>query len=69
MIRAISQRLRRLETALTPVEPQILTITAIASATGKVINEHHLVMYPPNHRSRQTRYWKTPAQAVPHDRR
>jgi hypothetical protein len=68
MIRALAQRLRRLETALTPVEPQIIPVIAIASATGEVIHESQLVIYPPNPRSRQARYWGGPAQAAPLDR-
>lgn len=62
------RRLKRLETVLTPVVPEILTITAIASATGEVISEHHLVMYPPNQRRRQTTHWGEAPQAAPLDR-
>jgi hypothetical protein len=51
------RRLKRLEAALIPAAPQILTVTAIASATGEIIYERHLVMYPPNRRARQTRHW------------
>jgi hypothetical protein len=70
MIRALAQRLRRLETsALAPVEPHIIPVIAIASATGEVIHESQLVIYPPNPRSRQARYWGGPAQAAPLDRR
>jgi hypothetical protein len=69
MIRALAQRLRRLEAALTPTAPEILTITAIASATGEIIHESHLVMYPPNKRSRQTGYWGESAQTAHLDRR
>ena len=67
MIRALAQRLRRLEIILTPAEPEILTITAIASATGEIISEHHLVLYPPNQRGRRTGY--EPPQAAPLDHR
>jgi hypothetical protein len=68
MIRALTQRLRRLETALASVEPHIIPVIAIASATGEVIHESQLVIYPMNHRGRQTRYWGEPAQAAPLDR-
>jgi len=46
MIRALGQRLRRLEAALTAPEPHIITITTIEAATGKIIHEGQLVMYP-----------------------
>jgi hypothetical protein len=57
MNRALTHRLRRLETALAPVEPQILPIIAIASATGEVIHESQLVIYPPFNRGHQARMW------------
>jgi hypothetical protein len=69
MIRALAQRLRRLETSLAPVEPHIIPVIAIASATGEVIHESQLVIYPTNHRGRQTRHWEAPAQTAPLDRR
>jgi hypothetical protein len=62
-------RPKRLEDALTPATPQILTITVIASATGEIISEHHLTMDPSNQRGGQTRYWREPAQTGCHDRR
>jgi hypothetical protein len=65
----LKARLERLEAVLTLATPHVLTITAVASATGEIISEHHLVMYPPNHRSRQTRYWGEPAQTERADRR
>ena len=41
-----------------PCRAAILTIIAIASATGEVIiSQHHLVTYPPNQRRRQTTHW------------
>jgi len=57
----LKARLDRLEAALIPATPQILTITAIASTTGEIIHESHLVLYPTNKRGRQTRYWEAPA--------
>jgi hypothetical protein len=69
MIRALPlSGLRRLETSLAPVEPHIIPVIAIASATGEVIHESQLVIYPPNPRRRQARYWGGPAQAAPLDR-
>lgn len=62
MSTSLVRRLKRLETVLTPVAPEILTITAFASATGEIISESHLVMYPTNRRGRQTRYWGEPVQ-------
>ena len=38
----LKARLSRLETWLTPATPHILTITAVASATGEVISENQL---------------------------
>ena len=67
MIRALAQRLRRLETALTTVEPHVIPVIAIASATGEVIHESQLVISPPNPRRRQARYWGGPAPAAPLD--
>jgi hypothetical protein len=63
----IARRLKRLEAALTPTAPEILTIIAVAGR--EIISEHHLVMYPTNKRNQQTRYWGQPDQAALLDRR
>ena len=68
MNRALTQRLKRLDAALIPAEPHILTITTIAAATGEIIRESHLVMYALNKPSRQTRYCGESAQAALLDR-
>jgi len=60
MIRALAQRLKRLEVALTPATPRILTIRHIASATGEIVSEYHLELLEPN-RGRRSRAWAEPA--------
>jgi len=57
MGRNLAQQLKRLEGALSPATPNILTITAIASASGEIISESHLVMYDSIHRGRRTNRW------------
>jgi hypothetical protein len=64
----IVRRLKRLEDALTPATPDVLTITNIASATGEVISQSQLVMHPPKRRDR-TRIWGEPAQTQGFDQR
>lgn len=54
--RNLDQRLKRLEFALTPATPQILTIRHIAAATGEIFSEHHLELLEPNH-SRRAGAW------------
>jgi len=70
--RNIAQRLKRLEAALTPAAPQILIVRGISSATGEVFYEHHLKVYPPNHRG-ETGRWTSeeviPDQGEPVDHR
>lgn len=53
----IKARLDRLEAALKPAAQTILTIVAVASATGSVIRESQLVINDTNQRSRRTRVW------------
>ena len=70
MIRALAQRLRRLETALAPLEPHIHPIIAIASATGEVIHESQLVIYPLYKLGRQAGIWARHEEMEPRaDRR
>ncbi len=64
MNRALTHRLTRLEAALIPATPNILTITAIASATGEIISEGHLVMYEPRNHNRRTRMWAGRYEAI-----
>ena len=51
----IELRLNRLEAALIPAAPNILTVQAIESATGEIIREFSLVMSEPDHSQRTNR--------------
>jgi hypothetical protein len=58
--RSLALRLKRLEVALTPATPQILTIRHITVGTGD-IRVQQLELLEPN-RSRRARAWAGPAR-------
>jgi hypothetical protein len=62
--RNVAQRLKRLEVALTPATPQILTIRHITVGTGAIRVQQVELLEP--HRSRRARAWAEPA---PNERR
>ena len=68
----IELRLNRLEAALIPAAPNILTVQAIESATGEIIKEFQVVMNEPDYGRRGNRHRANtrPNQgALPRERR